>query len=110
MQKIIITGGLGYIGTELCKLYSGESRFKNITVLDNRFVSERVSQIRDWGISFIHADIMDQKSMQDILHDADIVYHLAGITDVAYTKTESNSEKDREITRVGVEGLSLIHI
>ena len=22
-KKIIITGGLGYIGTELCKLYSG---------------------------------------------------------------------------------------
>ena len=22
-QKIIITGGLGYIGNELCKLYSG---------------------------------------------------------------------------------------
>ena len=24
-KKIIITGGLGYIGTELCKLYSGVS-------------------------------------------------------------------------------------
>ena len=108
MQKIIITGGLGYIGTELCKLYSGESRFKNITVIDNRFVSERVSQIRDWGIGFFHADIMDQKSIQEILHDADIVYHLAGITDVAYTKTESNSEKDKEITRVGVEGTANI--
>ena len=29
MKKIVITGGLGYIGTELCKLYSGESRFKD---------------------------------------------------------------------------------
>ena len=24
-KNIIITGGLGYIGTELCKIYSGES-------------------------------------------------------------------------------------
>ena len=65
-KKIIITGGLGYIGTELCRLYSGISWHHNILVIDNRFVSERVSQIRDWGISFIHADIMDQKSMQHL--------------------------------------------
>ena len=33
-EKIVITGGLGYIGSELCKLYSGETRFKNIIVTD----------------------------------------------------------------------------
>ena len=38
-MKILITGGLGYIGTELCEIYSGESRFKEITVIDKRFVS-----------------------------------------------------------------------
>jgi len=103
-MKIIITGGLGYIGTELCKIYSGESRYKDITVIDNRFVSERVTQLRDWGINFIHGDIMDLSLMKSVLSDADIVYHLAGITDVAYTKTEANSEKDKMITKVGIEG------
>lgn len=38
MQKIVITGGLGYIGSELCKLYSGEFRFKNIIVVDKELV------------------------------------------------------------------------
>jgi len=37
-MKILITGGLGYIGTELCEIYSGESRFKEITVVDKRFI------------------------------------------------------------------------
>ena len=32
MKKIVITGGLGYLGTELCKLYSGETRNNNIVV------------------------------------------------------------------------------
>ena len=90
MKKIVITGGLGYIGTELCKLYSGESRFKDITVVDNRFVSERVTQLRNWGINFRQGHILDKKFMKEVLSGADIVYHLAGITDVAYTKTESN--------------------
>ena len=61
MEKIVITGGLGYIGTELCKIYSGESRYKDIYVLDNRFVSERVKQLADWGMNFIHGSILDEK-------------------------------------------------
>ncbi len=104
MQKVVITGGIGYIGTELCRLYSGETRFKNVVVVDNRFVSERVKELRDRGIDFIHGDIMDETLMAKVLWDADIVHHLAGITDVAYTKTESGSEKDKQIAEVGVMG------
>jgi len=108
MQKIVITGGLGYIGTILCHLYSGEARCKNIVVIDNRFVSERVKQLRDWGIEFVHGDILDEPLMKQVLSKADIVHHLAGITQVAYTKTEENSEKDRRITEVGVRGSQIV--
>jgi nucleoside-diphosphate-sugar epimerase len=103
-QKIVITGGLGYIGTELCKLYSGEARYKNIIVVDSRFVSERVKQLRDWGIQFIQASILDEEVLKNILSDADIVIHLAGITDVAYVKTESDPQKDELIKKIGIDG------
>jgi len=104
MKKIVITGGLGYIGTELCKLYSGEARFKDITVVDSRFVSERVSQLRNWGMNFKQGHLLDEQFMEEVLKDADVVYHLAGITDVAYTKTESNEQKDKEIKKIGING------
>jgi len=104
MEKIVITGGLGYIGSELCKLYSGEARFKNITVVDKRFVSERVKQLRDWGINFIQASILDEDVISKIVSDANVVIHLAGITDVAYTKTESNEAQDNEISVTGIDG------
>ena len=68
-KKIIITGGLGYIGTELCKLYSGVSWNHNITVLDNRFISERVNQLRKWNIDFIHGDILDKDLINKHLKD-----------------------------------------
>ncbi len=103
-KNIIITGGLGYIGTELCKLYSGEARFNKITVIDNKFYSERVRQLRNWGINFVQASILDEVAMEKHLKNADIVFHLAGITDVAYTQTESNSAKDLEIKKVGIDG------
>jgi len=103
-QKIIITGGLGYIGSELCNLYSGETRYKNIIVTDNRFISERVKQLRDWGFEFIQTSILDKQKITDLCNDADIIHHLAGITDVAYTKTQETPEKDKAIIDTAIQG------
>ena len=102
-MNILITGGLGYIGTELCEIYSGESRFKNITVLDKRFISERVKELRNWGIDFIQGDILDKDLVTDLVKKSDIVIHLAGITDVAYVKSDKNID-DEEIRRAGELG------
>ena len=103
-KKIIITGGLGYIGTELCELYSGVSWSNEIIVIDNRFISERVNQIRNWNMEFIHGDILDKELINKYCKDADIVHHLAGITVVPRTKTESSEEKDKKIKLVAEEG------
>ncbi len=105
-MKIVITGGIGYLGSELCKLYSGEARYKDIVVIDNRFLSERVQQLSIWGIKFLHGDIRDKAFMEKVLVDADIVYHLASITDVAYTKKHETEEKELLINSVGIDGLN----
>ena len=103
-KKIIITGGIGYIGTELCKIYSGISWNNEIVVIDNRFVSERVNQLRNWGIKFVHGDILDEELIKRHLRDSDVVHHLAGITQVSRTKKESNTEKDNKINEVAIKG------
>ena len=103
-KKIIITGGLGYIGTEICKLYSGVSWNNQIIVIDNRFISERVNQIRNWNMQFVHGDILDKELINKYCKDADVVHHLAGITDVPRTKSESSEEKDRKIKLTAKEG------
>ena len=104
MKKIIITGGLGYIGTELCKIYSGYSWNDQITVIDNRFISERVNQIRNWNMNFVQGDILDKEFIKRYCEGADIVHHLAGITDVPRVKSESNKEHDKKIVKVAQEG------
>ena len=104
VKKIIITGGLGYIGTELCKIYSGVSWHHKILVIDNRFISERVNQIRNWNMDFIHGDILDKDLVKKYFKDADIVHHLAGVTDVPRIKSESTQEKDKKIKLVGDVG------
>ena len=103
-KKIIITGGLGYIGTELCKIYSGVSWHHKITVIDNRFISERVNQLRNWNMEFIQGDILDKELIKKYCKDADIVHHLAGVTEVPRTKNESSVNQDAKNKAVGEKG------
>tara|TARA_B110000438_G_C15803100_1_gene646075 strand:+ start:33 stop:2579 length:2547 start_codon:yes stop_codon:yes gene_type:complete len=103
-KKIIITGGLGYIGTELCRIYSGVSWNNEIIVIDNRFISERVNQLRNWNIDFVQGDILNKELINNYCKDADIVHHLAGITDVPRVKSESVDHKDQKITEVAEQG------
>jgi nucleoside-diphosphate-sugar epimerase/quercetin dioxygenase-like cupin family protein/2-polyprenyl-3-methyl-5-hydroxy-6-metoxy-1,4-benzoquinol methylase len=107
-KKIIITGGLGYIGTELCKLYSGVSWNNQIIVVDDRFISERVNQIRNWNMEFVHGNILDKDLINRYFKDADVVHHLAGVTDVPRTKSESSEDKDRKIKLTAQEGMQNI--
>ncbi len=103
-KKILITGGLGYIGTELCKLYSGYSWNDEVTVIDNNFSSERVNQLRKWKINFVHGDILDKELIQRHCSNVDIVHHLAGITKVPRTKEEASSFNDEKIKLVAEQG------
>lgn len=98
-KKIVITGGLGYVGTALCKEYYGSPH--EVVVFDSRFVPEQVKELKERGIKYYEAELFDSR---EIIQDADIVYHLAGVTDVAYTNTESDPQKDALIKRTGTEG------
>ena len=103
-KNIIITGGLGYIGTELCKIYSGYSWNDQVTVIDKRFISERVNQLRNWNINFVQGDILDKDLINKFCNEADIVHHLAGITKVPKVKSETNDLQDQQIKLVAEQG------
>ena len=104
MKKVVITGGLGYIGMELAKIYSGKTNHYHVLVLDNVFYSERVSQLKRWGIKFQQIDITEKNNLQTAICDADVIYHLAGITDVGTTVKDKNPQRDRLIKKVGIDG------
>ena len=103
-KKIVIVGALGYLGAELCKLYSGESWFHNIVAIDNRFISRRVNQLKEWNIKFYQGEILDKEFLNRILNNADIVHHLAGVTNVAYIKKNSDPSLDERIKKIAIEG------
>ena len=52
--------------------------------------------------------IMNIDFLKSKLTDADLIYHLAGVTDVAYVKKESNPEQDEKIKKIAIEGTNNI--
>ena len=70
-----------------------------IIAIDNRFVSKRVNQLKDWNIKFYQGEVLDKIFLKEHLQDADIVHHLAGVTDVAYVKKESSPGQDEKIKK-----------
>ena len=55
-------------------------------------------------MEFIQGDILNKDLVKKYCSGADVVHHLAGVTEVPRTKTESSKEQDEKIKEVGVRG------
>ncbi len=102
MANIVITGGLGYIGSELVKTYQNSQH--KVDVIDNNFSSSSVRSITKNGINFNYLDVTNKESITPLIQKADIIFHLAGITDVPRTQSEEDNLSDDLIKNVGEIG------
>jgi UDP-glucose 4-epimerase len=80
-MKILITGGAGYVGTELVRLLSREPGISEIVVYDNLsrrnhdlFLGAHLGAV---PVRFVAGDILDTRRLGKALHRVDVVYHLA---------------------------------
>jgi UDP-glucose 4-epimerase len=72
MKKVIVTGGVGFIGYNLCKRLL-EDGYEVISI-DNYSTGKKENEIS--GITYINADISEYY-LDDVGVDVDAVYHLA---------------------------------
>ena len=80
-MNILITGGAGYIGTELTYELEKNPKVKEIIIYDNLsrgninlFIGfQKLSN----KIKFIQGDILDTRLLKQTMKDIDVVYHLA---------------------------------
>lgn len=80
-MNILITGGSGYIGTELVYALSALADVENVFVYDNLsrgnynlFLGEKVTSPK---VRFIHGEMLDSRKLRQVLKNIDVVYHLA---------------------------------
>lgn len=78
MAKYIVTGGAGFIGTNLCEtlIKGGHS----VIAIDNLSASDvNVPYLKTLGVKLVVADVADYKAIEPHFEGVDIVFHLAAM-------------------------------
>src|SRR3989344_6105587 len=100
--KLLVTGGLGHIGSKLIREYAKRDDIDLIRILDN-FLVERYCSLFNLPntkkYEFIEGDIMNDEDLKRAMKDIDIVIHLASITDAP-----STISKPQETERINFDG------
>lgn len=107
MSKILITGGFGFLGSNL--LTAGIEKGHEIFILDNLSRSGSYSNFRllanETKFKFIIGDIRDLSAIDRVLKEfqPDVIFHLAG--QVAMTQSIENPTHDFSVNTVGTLNL-----
>jgi UDP-glucose 4-epimerase len=133
-MKILITGGAGYIGTELTTLLIARPDVEKVIIYDNLsrpnynfFLGLRLKNYQK--ITFIKGELLDSRALKKVLKGVDVVYHLAakvttpfanadahiyeqvnhwGTAELVYAIEESNVKRFIYTSSTGVYGSSNI--
>ena len=76
-QKILITGGAGFVGSNLTIQLLKQFNPKKIILVDNLLSSEASTIISDPKVSFIFGSIADDRILNRLPTDLDYVFHLS---------------------------------
>ncbi len=100
-MKILVTGGAGFIGTNLIKKLISEGH--KVTSIDDYSTGKKENHIE--GCQYINRDLLDIDK-DNFVYDIDVVYHLA-----AKARIQPSFEQPLEYIRVNYEGtLNLIQL
>lgn len=87
-RKILVTGGLGHIGSKLIRELAKQKDIGTIRILDNISTQRYPSLFHlptNKKYQFIDGDIRDEKILEKSMKNIDLVIHLAAITDAPST-------------------------
>lgn len=130
-MKILVTGGAGYIGTELIRQLVLLPNVERVILYDNlsrgNYNIFLHSGIKRGKVKFVKGELLDTRTLKSIVRDVDVVYHLAarvstplsnesshlfeqvnhwGTAELVYTVEESNVNMFVYLSSASVYGAS----
>lgn len=131
-MNILVTGGAGYIGTELISQLIANPQVEKVIIYDNLsrlnynvFLGLRLQ--KHLKLSFVKGELLDSRALRKVLKGVDVVYHLAakvttpfanidahvyeqinhwGTAELVYAVEESNVKRFIYTSSTGVYGSS----
>ncbi len=81
MDKFLVTGGAGFIGSNICRKLVSQGCF--VRIIDNLLTGKR-SNLQDFidKIEFIEADMGDENTARSAMKDIDVVLHQGALPSV----------------------------
>lgn len=94
-MKVLVTGGAGYIGTELVSLLIANPKVEKVVVYDNLsrpnynlFLGLRLQHHSK--ITFVKGELLDSRALKKVLKGIDVVYHLAAKVTTPFANADSH--------------------
>jgi len=95
-MNVLVTGGAGYIGTELINLLVSNSSVEKVIVYDNLsrmnynlFLGLKLQ--KHPKLSFVKGELLDSRSLRKVLKGVDVVYHLAAKVTTPFASSDSHA-------------------
>jgi UDP-glucose 4-epimerase len=81
--NVVVTGGAGFIGANLCRALGGASGIGRVLALDDLSTGRRDNLVAASGVELVEGSILDATLLGELMGDADAVVHLAARPSVA---------------------------
>ena len=75
--KILVTGGAGFVGSNLILEILKKFKPKEIIIIDNLISSESINIVKDTKVRFIYGSPADDRIINKLPLDLDYVFHLS---------------------------------
>ena len=82
-MKVVVTGGAGFIGANLCRALAAEDRINDVVALDDLSSGSATNLDGVDRVQLVVGSILDGDTLESVFADADTVVHLAARPSVA---------------------------
>ena len=110
-MNVLLTGGAGYVGTELSYLLDKDPEVDEIVIYDNLirrnynlFIGQ--SKMKSKKLRFVQADILDSRKLKAEVERADVIFHLAAKVSTPFA--DHNPHEFDQINNWGTAELSYL--